>query len=211
MWEDLDHDRFFSDPSRRPRRGLVIVASIVVSAATVAALYFTVGPTNTQRVPALVGLPLHEALLLARNGGVRLVVSGSEPDPLVTKGAVASQSPLAGSEVPGGATVKVVLSDGLTAPRGHPLVDPDAGPPQHTVGTTPPSSKRAAPVPRLLGLRLNDARRKLNRSGLATGRVSYGIDEDRMDQRILRQAPQPGTRVALGTTVDLVVNNTSGL
>ena len=62
-------------------------------------------------VPSLVGVPAESAGDMVRNAGLRLVVSATEASD-VAEGNVVRQSPLAGSTLPTGDAVDVVLSSG---------------------------------------------------------------------------------------------------
>lgn len=62
-------------------------------------------------VPSLVGVPSESAGDMVRNAGLRLVVSATEPSDMA-EGNVIRQTPLAGSTLPTGDAVDVVLSSG---------------------------------------------------------------------------------------------------
>lgn len=228
-WDDYD-DRYFSDPSRRPRTGLVIVVSIAVSAATAAALFFFVGRPSRPigHVPPLVGLELARARVVARTRGLTLVVTGKTTDPLVNAGAISTQMPLAGAELPAGAKVGVTISRG-PAPRLAPRratvkttttsVGSGSTPPIAAPGTAakPDDAPRAtrgstrgpmAAVPSVIGTRLAAARWRLRKAGFRVGRVRYRADEDHIDGLVLSQRPKSGTRRPKGSIVDVIVNNT---
>lgn len=60
-------------------------------------------------------------------------------------------------------------------------------------------------VPSLRNRRLSQARSKLEKAGLAVGKISEREDEELSGGRVLEQSPDAGERVAPGTTVDLTV------
>lgn len=62
-------------------------------------------------VPSLVGVPSESAGDMVRNAGLRLVVSATEPSDMA-EGNVIRQTPLAGSALPSGDAVEVILSSG---------------------------------------------------------------------------------------------------
>jgi len=63
-------------------------------------------------------------------------------------------------------------------------------------------------VPRVTGLKLPRAREILQRQGCVLGVVTKARDEDVEHEVVLRQTPSGGSKVAVGTAVDLVVNDT---
>jgi beta-lactam-binding protein with PASTA domain len=223
----IDHRR----ADWHPRPGLVVGSALAVSVATVTALWFTVGDAplamgGTSVVPPLVGMSLAEARRGAADRGLVVVVTGTVTDPIVVRGGVAAQQPLAGATLSPGQTIEVILSDGpeceISSVRSEPLETP----PTKATAPSPPSppKKKAAPaspvakrpsstvvVPRLLGRSLAAARERLRRDGLRPGQISEAVDEDRGDRTVLRQSPAPGQRVAPGTAVEITVNNTSNL
>jgi serine/threonine-protein kinase len=60
-------------------------------------------------------------------------------------------------------------------------------------------------VPKLRNKRLSQARKELEKLGLALGKVSEREDEELSGGRVLSQSPARGSTVEPGTTVDLVV------
>jgi beta-lactam-binding protein with PASTA domain len=65
--------------------------------------------SRTVEVPDLVGLLPTDARLAALRAGVVLRIERAEPDPAPTAGIVVRQSPDAGTRVPRGSSVVVVL------------------------------------------------------------------------------------------------------
>lgn len=86
--------------------------------------------TGSVDVPSLVGVPSESAGDMVRNAGLRLVVSATEPSD-IAEGNVVRQTPLAGSTLPTGDAVDVVLSSGpamIEVPElsGRPVADAQA-------------------------------------------------------------------------------------
>ena len=61
-------------------------------------------------------------------------------------------------------------------------------------------------VPKLVGRHIRDARELLEKAGLAVGHASYTYNERKRGNLVLTQDPASGAAVALGTKVDLIVN-----
>jgi beta-lactam-binding protein with PASTA domain len=94
------------------------------------------------------------------------------------------------------------------------------GAPGSVIATTPAASVVVEPgssvaltivratiaVPRLLGEHIRKAREMIAQDGLTVGVVSEVYDEHRRGYLVLTQDPQPGTRVAPGSKINLVVN-----
>ncbi len=62
-------------------------------------------------------------------------------------------------------------------------------------------------VPSLRGRSLGSARQALEQLGLVLGDIRKSTDDNAADGAVLRQSPAPGTKVAKGQKVDLVVND----
>ncbi|MCR9166176.1 MAG: PASTA domain-containing protein [Nannocystaceae bacterium] len=63
----------------------------------------------------------------------------------------------------------------------------------------------AVEVPKLRGLYLSGAKKKLEQAGLNTGKVRRIEDPERGENYVLRQSPSPGDKVPPGTEVELTV------
>jgi beta-lactam-binding protein with PASTA domain len=61
-------------------------------------------------------------------------------------------------------------------------------------------------VPKLLGLRTKKAKRALKKAGLKLGKIKWRYIEHRPANLVLSQDPDPGTKVEIGSAVDLVLN-----
>lgn len=63
----------------------------------------------------------------------------------------------------------------------------------------------AVEVPKLRGLYLSGAKKKLEETGLTAGKVRRVEDPERGENYVLRQSPSPGDKVPPGTEVELTV------
>jgi serine/threonine-protein kinase len=176
------YDDYFDEPFRRgPHPAVIIVTALLTSAVTVTGLHFftkgSLGSGNQTQVPELVGMPLERARATAQAAQLSLQVMGNVADPLVAKGAVARQVPLAGTKVPAGSNVAATLSAG-------------------------PSS---VTVPSLSRLPLATAANKLGAMGLRVGSTTHEAVEGAVAGTVTSTNPPAGTRVAPGASVNLVV------
>ena len=65
---------------------------------------------------------------------------------------------------------------------------------------------KASEVPKVTGLRLAAARKKLKAAGFKVGKVRSRFVEERPAWAVLRQSPKAGTQAEPGTSIDLVRN-----
>ena len=72
-------------------------------------------------------------------------------------------------------------------------------------GRRPPPPVRRCVVPRVVGLRLPAARRKIVRARCRVGRVRKVVSSARRRGRVVAQAPRPGRRYAVGRRISLKV------
>jgi serine/threonine-protein kinase len=100
----------------------------------------------------------------------------------ITPGQVCKQSPQAGARVKEGRQIRLVISKG---------VEPGV-------------------VPNLHKLTLGEATAKLKEAKLVVGKITVKYSKSAGQGTVLEQSIAPATKVALGTTVDLVVNISSG-
>jgi serine/threonine-protein kinase len=133
---------------------------------------------------------------------------------------VLSSGPSASSTVPDLAgkpladALKELESAGLKADE----LAPDAGVPRVVTGSEPAAGKTVergsavklllAPagveLPKLVGISLTKAKKSLAELGLTLGKLRARYDEEAAAYLVLSQTPAPGTRVAPGSSVDLV-------
>ncbi len=135
-------------------------------------------------VPDVVGKSVAEATELLSEAGFEVPTPTREAsfEPL---GEVLRQDPDAGAKSETGAMVRLVVSG-----------EPEAVP-SEDVGDVE--------VPRVLRMKLAQAKREIEAAGLAVGKVREREDEEQSSQRVLDQSPAAGSRVAKGSSVDLVI------
>jgi beta-lactam-binding protein with PASTA domain len=80
--------------------------------------------------------------------------------------------------------------------------------PRNKAAPTAVSPAKMVEVPRVLGLKLASAKRRVIRAGLKVGRILQKSDEDKRHGTILRQRPRGGKQAASASSVTLWVNNT---
>jgi len=122
----MDSDEYDALPRRRSGIGIVIVVSFLTSA--VVSLGVVLGlprlgwvapvseaapeSTNVVQVPSVTGMPSETAGEVLETRRLRVVVRERRPSPSVQENVVLEQTPLAGSRVPSGSEVTVVVSAG---------------------------------------------------------------------------------------------------
>jgi serine/threonine-protein kinase len=138
-------------------------------------------------VPSVIGKSLTAAT-------ESLVEAGFEvpaPDKEVSTekpGNVLRQEPNAGSKSEKGSLVRLVVS----------------GEPDDSGGLVAPTEAMVE-VPKVLRLPLSRARKRIETAGLVVGSVREREDPELSSQRVLSQEPDAGTKVAKGSSVDLLV------
>ncbi|QGG94965.1 PASTA domain-containing protein [Actinomarinicola tropica] len=178
------YDEEYLPPPSHPLRLLVALGAL--AAATVACLvWFTgtaglAGSTATEdlaAVPEVIGLSEAEASTAIDDAGfVIRVVPLRNVD--VPAGEVFRQSPPAGTKAPVGSPVELVVSAG----------------------------DEFVLVPQLYGSLESDLAQTLFFRGLGLGEVTYRQDPTTQPGEVLEQDPLPGTEVAAGTVVNVVVS-----
>jgi serine/threonine-protein kinase len=137
--------------------------------------YFASSPdTNLLKVPNVVGLTESEAKALLKNFNVNIERA---PDGKIPINRVASQLPLATSDVTAGSSVTLTISDGP--------------------GNT------AVPVG-LIGLTLEEARNRLTAAGLLISQT-IAVDSDQAPGVVISINPAPGTLITAGSGVVLEI------
>jgi serine/threonine-protein kinase len=160
-------------------RRTAIISSIAIFATAIAAI---VGlslnggstPSLGNEIPNVVGLTESEARALLP--GYTITVQRA-PDPRIPKDRVASQIPLATSQVTKGSAVTLTISDG----PGDAIV-PDG----------------------LVGMSLIDARTALAAAGLVIARTE-AAPSDEVQGTVLTVTPEPGSKITAGTGVVLTI------
>lgn len=139
-------------------------------------------------VPSVIGKSATEATESLVAAGFEVPApekeASSEPP-----GTVLRQEPNAGSKTQKGALVRLVVSG--------------ESPAADTSGAVEPVD--LIEVPKVVGMQLDRARKKLEEAGLGVGSVRQQEDPELSSRRVLSQKPSAGTEVAPGTAIDLVI------
>ena len=159
-----------------PRRKLITTISLVTAALLLVGVgYFASTPSGaTIKVPNVVGLTESEARALLKNFNINIERA---PDAKIPIDRVASQLPLATSDVVAGSSVTLTISDGpgnTTVPVG------------------------------IIGLSLEEARYRLTAAGLLISQT-IAVDSDQAPGVVLSINPIPGTTITAGSGVTLQI------
>ena len=159
-----------------PRRKLITTISLASAALLLFGIgYFASTPSGaTIKVPNVVGLTESEARALLKNFNVNIERA---PDAKIPIDRVASQLPLATSDVVAGSSVTLTISDGpgnTTVPVG------------------------------IIGLSLEEARYRLTAAGLLISQT-IAVDSDQAPGVVLSINPIPGTTITAGSGVTLQI------
>lgn len=144
------------------------------------------GHTNTFKVPAVQGMPLEQATKILKQQGFEVEVADSVYIDTMPPLAVIKQSPDNGSLVKSNRTIFLTINR-----------------------VTPPSVQ----MPNLIGLSYTAAKMQINSMGLKIGDTVYRPDI--AQNTILQQMQygvdiQPGTKIVLGSKIDLVLGSGVG-
>lgn len=173
-------------PEKRPKgrgTGKLIVALlllILLGAGLAAGIFYYQAQMAKKftEVPKLVDLNIKEAERLAKEKGLKLVITGKEYSSIYEKNKVIRQTPPPGSRIEKGSEVKVVVSLG----------------------------EKPVEVPDLIGKSELEAGQILGELGLHIGEVEYEYSDEVPEGRIMKQSPPPGTKVKKGAAIDIVIS-----
>lgn len=206
-WEDQ-----YAHARVRPPYLTVVLCSALISATTVVVLSLVmdnVSGGGKLSVPALVGLAPAQAGATISAVGLIMATGGQVQDPVIERGKVARQTPLAGVQARPGQVVTITLSRGPDQVTVKAVSGPSQAPPPsppRAVASRPAARKAAGTVPKVTGIRMKYAISRLRSGGLLLGRISYRSDEDHMEEYVLSQSPAAGAPCTRGDRVNLVVN-----
>ncbi len=167
------------DPARFRRRSVLLPALgglALLALLGALALPRLLNPPRPVRVPALVGQSLEAARAAARQAGVQLTIA-EESSEAAPRGTVLRQEPAPNAAIQSDLPVRAVVSGG------------------------PPPVR----VPDLSGRRVNEARQDLAALGLALGKVDQREVAQPPYGAIVAQSARPGSELARGGGVDVVV------
>ncbi|MEL7310202.1 MAG: PASTA domain-containing protein [Pseudomonadota bacterium] len=140
-------------------------------------LVISQGPANIA-VPDVTNLPSADATQALADVGLVVGETTQVVDVNVAVGGVVSQDPEAGTLVPNGAAIDLVISLG-----------PDG-----------------VPVPDIVGLQQTSAESVVTTAGLTVGVISTRVDNVIPEGEVISQSLAPGAEVAPGTTLDFLVS-----
>lgn len=145
----------------------------------------TVAGPEPVLVPSVVGQTQEQAAAALAAVGLNLGDPILQNSTTAPSGTVMQQEPVAGTQVPGGTAIGVVVSKGAAK-------------------VTPPSSTSThVKVPALKGLKLSTAKSKLNSAGLKWKAVTGPGDGMTAANYVYKQSPASGTSVDKGSTVSI--------
>lgn len=158
--------------------GLIFLSALAVGAYVTTRTIIKSGPEVL--VPDLTGQDTVTALDVLTGVGLNLKVQDFSYSEKVPKDHILGQEPAPGTRIKKDRDVRIIISRG----------------------------RKAIPLPNLTGISLEQARSILNQNDLSPGIVSYtyGVGPDQGRGKVLAQIPEPGTPVAQGTWVDLLLS-----
>jgi serine/threonine-protein kinase len=139
--------------------------------------YFWYSTPNI-KVPNVVGLTVVEAQKNLEDAGFKIKLKEAY-DANVTPGTVMQQDPTAGTEKKSGAVVTITICRGLE------LLN----------------------VPKVEGMKLEDAKKAIETAGYKVGTVTKQWDSKKSKDIVLAQSPKPESKLPKGTPIDLIVNS----
>ena len=164
-------------------RNVVLAVAAVLVVVTLVSIFLSLGTQHGREieVPDFTNMTWSEARKAASNGGVRVILADSVYVKRLKPGVVYLQTPEAGAHVKRGRRIRL------------------------TTNTLVP---KEVEMPSLVGYSMRQAKAELARHGLALGRLIYV--RDIATNSVLRQQRggvdiKPGTVLASGTTINLVV------
>ncbi len=163
----------------------VIALALVIGAFFVGVLVFNfllmprfVKSGKEVRVPEVIGKSLEEAESILSQAKLNHHVQSQIYDPLILEGFVARQTPASGKKVKEGKRVYLVISSGPQFVR----------------------------VPKLKGVRLEQAERLINLVGLRVGQVLWIHSDAVPEGNVIAFNPASGEQLELGKEIDLIVS-----
>lgn len=133
-------------------------------------------------IPDLAGQSVRQAMLDLESAGLTLgEISMAYSDTLPAR-VVFFSYPAAGTEIPLGAPVNLMVNRGRATNFTY--------------------------MPKVVGMPLSEATKKIDEKGLKVGIVSYRTDEDFLPETVLEQSEPEGAELDIDTEIDLVVSST---
>ncbi len=189
-----DEENYYRVPPKSP-----VPAAIIASIVTTVAVFFALRALDERgafssgskpsapvvsapvpvEVPSLLGLRPEQAREILQGRGLLLAFSVERDSATYPAGVIAEQSPLASSQLPRGSAVQAVLSRGI----------------------------KQIPVPKVAGLKLEDATRQLATAGLSAGPPRTVASDAVPAGTIVDTEPAAGTTLPAKAAVILIVSS----
>lgn len=133
-------------------------------------------------IPEVAGKSVRQAMLELEASGLKLgEIAWALSDTLPEKVVVFSYPP-AGTEIPIGSSVNLMVKHGRAS--------------------------RYTFMPNVVGLTIDEARKRIEDKFLTVGLIEYRTDENFLPETVLEQSEPHGAELDLGTEIDLVLSNT---
>jgi serine/threonine-protein kinase len=157
----------------------IVVCFVLIALQQRGHLAFLGGRGEAVEVPSLLGMQADQARELLNGRGLLFTLSAERETSSYPNGAVAEQSPMAGSRVQRGSTVQAALARG----------------------------SKQAQVPALVGLRAEEALRQVVAAGFVAGPQKEVTSETAAAGTVIDTQPAPGTALKIQSTVTLIVSS----
>ena len=159
-------------------KGRIIAILAVIAAIAIAAFAFFNANSNEVPVPDVEGKTVSKATEMLQDAGFKVGKQTETYSENVDKGLVVGTNPEGGKRAPKGSTVDILVSQGA----------------------------EEATVPDLSDMTAQEAQEALKKAGLV-GKAGTSEKSDEVEKgKVMSQDPQPGEKVAVGTTVTYVIS-----
>ena len=159
-------------------KGRIIAIQAVIAAIAIAAFAFFNANSNEVPVPDVEGKTVSKATEMLQDAGFKVGKQTETYSENVDKGLVVGTNPEGGKRAPKGSTVDILVSQGA----------------------------EEATVPDLSDMTAQEAQEALKKAGLV-GKAGTSEKSDEVEKgKVMSQDPQPGEKVAVGTTVTYVIS-----
>lgn len=188
-----DEEDFFRPPAKSP-----VPVAVIVSLITTVAVFFVLRfldergafplaakkPTSPEvvEVPSLLGMRPEQAREILHGRDLLLSFSVERDNAQYPAGTIAEQTPLVGSQLSRGGAIQAVLSRGL----------------------------RQVPVPKIAGLKTEDALKQITQAGLSNGPQKSVASETAPMGTVVETEPPAGTTLGVQGIVTLIVSSGPG-
>ena len=164
--------------SRSRKRGFIALALVLLLAIGAGVFAWWLGPGQTTTVPGVTGLSKQAAEARLQEQGLEVAYGDEQFSEIVKAGDVIASDPEQGAEVSSGGTVTLILSK---------------GPERYD-------------VPKVVGLKLDRAKKMLTDNHMAVGSVTRAYSDTVNEGRVIKAAPKEGQSVRPDTKVNLTVS-----